>query len=85
MERLVEQVGEEGGERSEGDERVERLIGAASEAPIIRLVNYIIARGIERGASDIHLEPYEKAVRVRYRIDGILEEVEAPPKRLQTA
>jgi general secretion pathway protein E len=84
MERLVEQVGEEAEERT-GDERVERLIGAASEAPIIRLVNYVIARGIERGASDIHLEPYEKVVRVRYRIDGILEEVESPPKRLQTA
>jgi general secretion pathway protein E len=85
MERLVEQVGEEGEERIGGDERVERLIGAASEAPIIRLVNYILARGIERGASDIHLEPYEKTLRVRYRIDGILEDVEAPPKRLQTA
>ncbi|MGE5700330.1 MAG: type II secretion system ATPase GspE [Deltaproteobacteria bacterium] len=85
MERLVEQVGEEGEERVGGDERVERLIGAASEAPIIRLVNYIIARGIERGASDIHLEPYEKTLRVRYRIDGILEDVESPPKRLQTA
>src|SRR5512134_2339181 len=79
-----EEIGEEPEERT-GDERVERLIGAASEAPIIRLVNYIIARGIERGASDIHLEPYEKVVRVRYRIDGILEEVESPPKRLQTA
>jgi general secretion pathway protein E len=85
MERLVEQVGEEGEERAGGDERVERLIGAASEAPIIRLVNFVIARGIERGASDIHLEPYEKVLRVRYRIDGILVEVEAPPKRLQTA
>jgi general secretion pathway protein E len=85
MERLVEQVGEEGEERTGGDERVERLIGAASEAPIIRLVNYVIARGIDRGASDIHLEPYEKTLRVRYRIDGILEEVESPPKRLQTA
>ncbi|MDA8123406.1 MAG: type II secretion system ATPase GspE [Deltaproteobacteria bacterium] len=85
MERLVEQVGEEGEEGTGGDERVERLIGAASEAPIIRVVNYIIARGIERGASDIHLEPYEKTLRVRYRIDGMLEEVEAPPKRLQTA
>jgi len=85
MERLVEEVGEEIEERTGVDERVERLIGAASEAPIIRLVNYVIARGIERGASDIHLEPYEKTLRVRYRIDGILEEVESPPKRLQTA
>ncbi len=85
MERLVEQVGEEGEEiRAEG-EKVEHLIGVASEAPIIRLVNFIIARAIERGASDIHLEPYEKALRVRYRIDGILADVDSPPKRLQTA
>jgi len=85
MERLVEQVGEEGEEVQTEDEKVERLIGVASEAPIIRLVNFIIARAIERGASDIHLEPYEKALRVRYRIDGILLDVDSPPKRLQTA
>ncbi|MGB3097372.1 MAG: type II secretion system ATPase GspE [Candidatus Deferrimicrobiaceae bacterium] len=85
MERLVEQVGEEGEEiRTEGED-VERLIGVASEAPIIRLVNFIIARAIERGASDIHLEPYEKTLRVRYRIDGLLGDVDSPPKRLQTA
>ncbi len=85
MERLVEQVGEEGEEIRAEDEKVEHLIGAASEAPIIRLVNFIIARAIERGASDIHLEPYEKSLRVRYRIDGILVDVDSPPKRLQTA
>ena len=85
MERLVEQVGEEGEGAATEDEKVERLIGVASEAPIIRLVNYVIARAIERGASDIHLEPYEKTLRVRYRIDGILRDVDSPPKRLQTA
>ena len=85
MERLVEQVGEEGEEIQAEDEKVERLIGVASEAPIIRLVNFVIARAIERGASDIHLEPYEKTLRVRYRIDGILVDVDSPPKRLQTA
>ena len=84
MERIVEQVSEEEPEAG-GDERVEQLIGVASEAPIIRLVNFIMARAIERGASDIHLEPYEKALRVRYRIDGVLEDVESPPRRLQTA
>ena len=84
MERLVEQVGDEAPEAA-GDERVEQLIGVASEAPIIRLVNFLMARAIERGASDIHLEPYEKALRVRYRIDGILEDVESPPRRTQTA
>jgi len=45
----------------------------------------VIARAIERGASDIHLEPYEKSLRVRYRIDGVLHDVDSPPKRLQTA
>ncbi len=85
MERFVEQVGDEGVEAAPGDERVEQLIGVASEAPIIRLVNFVLARAIERGASDIHLEPYEKALRVRYRIDGVLEDVESPPRRLQTA
>ncbi|MBI5905070.1 MAG: type II secretion system ATPase GspE [Deltaproteobacteria bacterium] len=81
---LVEQVGDES-PGTTGDERVEQLIGVASEAPIIRLVNFVMARAIERGASDIHLEPYEKVLRVRYRIDGILEDVESPPRRLQTA
>jgi len=84
MERIVEQVTEEAGEAA-ADERVEQLIGVASEAPIIRLVNFILARAIERGASDIHLEPFEKVFRVRYRIDGVLEDVESPPRRLQTA
>jgi general secretion pathway protein E len=81
---LVEQVGDDA-PGATGDERVEQLIGVASEAPIIRLVNFVMARAIERGASDIHLEPYEKVLRVRYRIDGILEDVESPPRRLQTA
>jgi general secretion pathway protein E len=85
MERLVEQVAEESDVAVTEDDKVERLIGEASEAPIIRLVNFLIAKAIERGASDIHLEPYEKTLRVRYRIDGILHDVDAPPKRLQTA
>jgi general secretion pathway protein E len=85
MERIVEQVSDEVPETVAGDERVEQLIGVASEAPIIRLVNFVMARAIERCASDIHLEPYEKALRVRYRIDGVLEDVESPPRRLQTA
>ena len=85
MDRIVESVAEDTVETVTGDERVEQLIGVASEAPIIRLVNFILARAIERGASDIHLEPYEKILRVRYRIDGVLEDVEGPPRRLQTA
>ncbi len=84
MDRLVEQVGDDT-VTAAGDERVEQLIGVASEAPIIRLVNFLVARAIERGASDVHIESYEKTMRVRYRIDGVLVDVEAPPKRLQTA
>jgi general secretion pathway protein E/type IV pilus assembly protein PilB len=58
---------------------------SASDAPIIRLVRFIIAEAIRRRASDIHLEPLERRFRVRYRIDGVLLEVDAPPKRLQLA
>ncbi len=53
------------------------------DAPIIKLVHQIILEAIQRRASDIHLEPLEKRFRVRYRIDGVLVEVESPPKRLQ--
>ncbi len=56
-----------------------------SDAPIIRLVHSIISEAIQRRVSDIHLEPLEKRFRVRYRIDGVLLEVENPPKRLQLA
>ncbi|MDR3228349.1 MAG: Flp pilus assembly complex ATPase component TadA [Puniceicoccales bacterium] len=55
----------------------------AEDAPIIRYVNLLITEAIKRRASDIHLEPLEKRFRVRYRIDGVLHEIENPPKRLQ--
>ena len=57
----------------------------AREAPIIQLVNLLIIRAIDLGASDIHLEPFEDRFRVRYRRDGILYEAESPPKGLQAA
>ncbi len=63
----------------------ERLKDLASEAPVIRMVNQIIARAVEAGASDIHIEPFEDALRVRYRFDGVLQEVETPPSRLAAA
>lgn len=56
---------------------------ASGEAPVIRLVNYILLDAVRRGASDIHLEPYERQYRVRFRIDGILQEVMSPPLRLR--
>ena len=58
---------------------------AAEEAPIIKLVNLILTDAVKRGASDIHIEPYEKEVRVRFRIDGILQAVMTPPMKLRDA
>jgi general secretion pathway protein E len=66
-------------------EDVEHLRDLASEAPVIRLVNSLIARALEQRASDIHIEPFEKELRVRYRIDGILHDIDAPPRKLQAA
>ncbi len=67
------------------EEDAERLKDLASEAPVIRLVNQIIARAVETQASDIHIEPFEDRLRVRYRYDGILQEAESPPARLTAA
>ncbi len=58
---------------------------SADEAPVVKLVNMILVDAIRRGASDIHLEPYEKVFRVRFRIDGVLHEIMTPPKRLEPA
>jgi type IV pilus assembly protein PilB len=58
---------------------------AAEEAPVIRLVNYVLTDAVKRGASDIHLEPYEKEYRVRYRIDGLLQSIMNPPIKLRDA
>ena len=67
------------------EDDAERLKDLASEAPVIRLVNGIIARAVETQASDIHIEPFEDRLRVRYRYDGVLHEAESPPPRLTAA
>ena len=67
------------------EEDAERLKDLASEAPVIRLVNQLIARAVETHASDIHVEPFPDRLRVRYRYDGVLHEIEPPPARLQAA
>jgi len=54
-------------------------------SPIIKLVNLFITRAVEGRASDIHIEPFEDELKVRYRIDGVLHDVESAPKRLQAA
>ncbi len=67
------------------EEDIEHLKDLASEAPIIRLVNRLILNAVELQASDIHLEPFENEFKVRYRVDGVLHDVESPPKRFQAA
>jgi general secretion pathway protein E len=82
MGQLVEAIGDEEA-LEQGD--VEQLRDLASEAPIIRVVNLIIADALEARASDIHLEPFENQLNVRYRVDGILKVVEAPPAHSSAA
>jgi general secretion pathway protein E len=73
--------------RSEEDDfgDVAHLKDLASEAPVIRLVNLVLTKAVESRASDIHIEPFENRLIVRYRIDGVLHEVESPPRRLSAA
>jgi general secretion pathway protein E len=73
------------GDYAEVTEDIEHLRDMASEVPVIRLVNNMISRAVERRASDIHIEPFEKEFRVRYRIDGILQNVDSPPIQLKAA
>jgi general secretion pathway protein E len=72
-------------ESVEAGENLEHLRDMASEAPVIRLVNAMIAQAVEKRASDIHIEPFEKEFRVRYRIDGVLLNQEPPPRELKAA
>jgi len=82
LQRIVEGMEDEGGA---GEEDVNQLRDMAFEAPVVRLVNLLVENAIEAGASDIHIEPFEDTLRVRYRIDGILFDQESPPRRLQAA
>ncbi len=66
-------------------EDVDEIAKAADEAPVVKLVNLILLDAIKKGASDIHVEPYEKDFRVRFRIDGVLYEVMRPPMKLKNA
>ncbi len=64
---------------------VNDLAAASEDAPVIRLVNHILVDAIKQGASDIHVEPYEKEFRIRFRVDGVLDEVMRPPIKLKNA
>jgi general secretion pathway protein E len=69
----------------DAEENLEHLRDMASEAPVIRMVNAMIGDAIERRASDIHIEPFDKEFRVRFRIDGVLFNQEPPPRELKAA
>jgi len=83
MDQIIE--GSNADEQQARPEDIAQLKDMASEAPVIRLVNLIIQRAVELRASDIHIEPFVKQMKVRYRVDGILREVESPPVQLYAA
>jgi type IV pilus assembly protein PilB len=75
----------EGDEEGGGKVDVFELKESADEAPVVKLVNMVLVDAIQKGASDIHFESYEKVFRIRFRMDGVLHEMLAPPKRLESA
>ena len=91
MDQLLTSMGSEDGDlevvEGENDDEIDiaSLEAAGEDAPVIRVVNFILTEAVRSGASDIHIEPYEKNYRCRYRIDGVLHEVKAPPKSMAAA
>jgi general secretion pathway protein E len=83
LQRIVEGMEDDRG--PDGDEDVNHLRDMAFEAPVVRLVNLLVENAISARASDIHIEPFEDTLRIRYRVDGVLFDQEAPPRRLQAA
>jgi general secretion pathway protein E len=84
LQRIVEGM-EDDRTPGEGDEDVNQLRDMAFEAPVVRLVNLLVENAIASHASDIHIEPFEDTLRIRYRVDGVLFDQESPPRRLQAA
>jgi general secretion pathway protein E len=83
--RIIEDMGEDLEYIHDEEDDVGHLKDLASEAPIIKLCNLLITRAVESRASDIHIEPFDDELKVRYRIDGVLHDIETAPKRLQAA
>ena len=83
MDQIVGEV--ETREDDSANEDLQQLKELASEAPIVRLVSLIISHALEARASDIHIEPFENRLIVRYRVDGVMHEVESPPRRFSAA
>ena len=82
---LAQQIGQDVDFGVESNEGESTEIGNDADAPIIRMVSMLLVEAHRLGASDVHLEPLDKKFRVRFRIDGVLQEMQAPPKRLQSA
>src|SRR5438093_5170860 len=80
--KLIETLGEG---FATDDENIEHLRDLASEVPVIRMVNMIISRAVESRSIDIHIEPFEKDLRLRYRVDGVLHQMDPPPNQLRAA
>jgi type IV pilus assembly protein PilB len=87
LEEVMSEFDEEGVDVIDSSEDIDlgELESAAEQAPVVKLVNLILVDAIKKMASDIHIEPYEKSFRVRYRIDGVLYEVMKPPMKLKNA
>jgi len=75
MDKLMDNLNVE----EEGSEDLEHLKDLASEAPIIKMVNFILQKAVESRASDVHIEPFEQSLKVRLRIDGVLQDIDSPP------
>src|ERR1700756_1062046 len=88
VDELLASVGEEADVELQADQEemdLNELEKSADEAPIVKLVNIVMTDAVKRGASDIHIEPYEKEYRVRFRIDGVLQHIMSPPMKLKDA
>ena len=84
----INEIGETGDIELQAEQEeitLKELEKAADEAPIVKLVNLVLTDAVKRGASDIHMEPYEKEFRVRFRIDGVLQSIMNPPLKLKDA
>jgi type IV pilus assembly protein PilB len=88
VDELLASMGEEADVELQADQEeidLSELEKSADEAPIVKLVNIVMTDAVKRGASDIHIEPYEKEYRVRFRIDGVLQHIMSPPMKLKDA
>ncbi len=86
MEDLIKSIDEEKLGVADGKELdVKKLKGIVEEPVVIKLVNLIVIKAVKEGASDIHVEPEEETLKIRFRVDGMLHEIESPPKHLQSA